>query len=125
MAAVCSHLFQINGDGQQDGAAPSSARTSAAQTRPASQTRPITGGERSASQNQDSKAVVFGSDAQPAEDKQAIQDSEVKAALRPATREGTSSRPDTGKGKLVSNVSSVSQGGPSSSKQRQRDVQLD
>ncbi|XP_062282459.1 protein Flattop [Scomber scombrus] len=116
---------QTNGDEQQDGAAPSSAPTSAAQARPASQTRPITGGERSASQNRDSMAAAFGSDARSAEDKRAIRDSEVEAALRPATGEGTSSRPNTGKGKLVSNVSSVSQGGPSSSKQRQRDEQLE
>lgn len=117
---------QTNGGEQQDGAAPSSIHTSAAEARPASQTRPVTGGERTANQtDQDLQAVVFGSDAQPAKDKQAVQDTEENAALRPATAKGTGSRPDTGKGKPVCNVSVVSQGKPSSSKQRDRDAQQD
>lgn len=127
MSAVCSHLFQTSVDEQQEGGGQSSARhTSAAnESRPASQTRPITRDERSASQDRESlRAAASGSDAQPAEDKQAIEDPEVKAALRPVTEEGTNSRPSTGKGDVMRNMSSVSQGRQSSSKQRQRDAQL-
>lgn len=132
---MCSHYFQTNVDVQQAGAAPSSA----AEVQQASQNRPITGGERIASQNQDPQAAVVGSIGQAAEEKQAIQDTgkdkppsqcsvaEQKLALRPAAGEGTNSRPDTGKGRPQSNMAEkeASQGVPSSSKQRHRDAQQD
>ncbi|XP_018555686.1 protein Flattop [Lates calcarifer] len=100
---------QTNGDVQQDCAAPSSA----AEARPASQNRPVTGGERTASQNQDSQAAVAGSVAQSAEDKQATvatgEDRPLSqrsaAEEKPAAGEETNSRPETGKGRPASNVS--------------------
>ncbi|XP_044067077.1 protein Flattop [Siniperca chuatsi] len=126
---------QTKVDVQQDGAAPSSA----AEARPASQNRPVTGGETTASQIQDSRAAVVGTVGPPAEEKQAIQATgkdrplsqgsaaEKKPALRPAAGEGTNSRPGTGKGRPVSNVAEkvASQGAPSSSKQRHRDARQD
>ncbi|XP_070767148.1 protein Flattop [Enoplosus armatus] len=101
---------QTNVDVQQDGAAPSSA----AEVRPASKNCPVTGGERTASQNQDSLAAVVGSVGQPAEEKQVLQAtgkdrplsqcSAAEPATRPAAGEGTNSRPSTGKGRPASNV---------------------
>ncbi|XP_040910023.1 protein Flattop isoform X2 [Toxotes jaculatrix] len=126
---------QTEGDIQQDCPAPCS--TSEAQ--PASQNLPVTGGERTASQNQDSRAAVAVSVAQSTEDKQATQAAgkdrplsqcsaaEEEPAVRPAAGQETNSRPETGKRTPVSNVSerAASQGAPSSSKQRHRDAQQD
>ncbi|KAI3357774.1 hypothetical protein L3Q82_015535, partial [Scortum barcoo] len=100
---------QTDVDVQQDGAA---ATSSAAEAQPASQNRPDTGGQRTASQNQDLTAAVVGSVGQPAEEKQ-------------AAREGTNSRPDTGR--PVSNVAEneAKPVTPSSSRQRHREAQQD
>uniref|UniRef100_A0A8D3DQT0 Protein Flattop n=1 Tax=Scophthalmus maximus TaxID=52904 RepID=A0A8D3DQT0_SCOMX len=115
--------FQITGDAQQDCAGASST----AEARLASQIRPVTGGETAASQNQDSQAAAVGSVAQSDEDKQASPAlgkerpmsqcavAEEKSASRTAAEEGTTSRPQTDKGRPASNVSAGS-GAPSSSK---------
>ncbi|KAF0036569.1 hypothetical protein F2P81_011881 [Scophthalmus maximus] len=119
---LCSQ-FQITGDAQQDCAGASST----AEARLASQIRPVTGGETAASQNQDSQAAAVGSVAQSDEDKQASPAlgkerpmsqcavAEEKSASRTAAEEGTTSRPQTDKGRPASNVSAGS-GAPSSSK---------
>lgn len=134
-AIACSCSFQTSGDVQQDVAAP----TSAAEARPASQNRPLTGGERTASQNQDSQAAVVGTVGQPTGEKQGVQATgkdgpssrcsvaEEKLASRPAAGVGTESRPDSGKGRPASTVAEkvASQETPSSSKQRHRDAQQD
>ncbi|XP_071329475.1 protein Flattop [Trachinotus anak] len=121
---------QTCGDVQQDCAA-----SSTAEARPPSQSRPITGGERSASQNQDLQAAVVGSVAQSAEDKQATQvtgkdgllsqcsAAAEKPALSPAAGEGTKSSHETSKGRPVSSVSEKT--APSSSMQTHRNAQED
>ncbi|XP_035512045.1 protein Flattop [Morone saxatilis] len=116
---------QTNGGVQQDDAAPSSA----AEARPASQNLPVTEGERTASQNQDLQAAVVGSIGQPDEEKRANQ---ATGKVRPlshcsAAGRGNSSRPDTGKGRPVSNVAEkvASQRASSSTKQTHRDAQQD
>lgn len=106
---VCSRPFQTDVDVQLDGAAATSSVTEA---RPASQNCPDTGRQRTASQNQDLMAAVGGSVGQPAKEKQ-------------AAREGTNSRPDTGR--PASNVveNKAKPVTPSSSRQRHREAQQD
>lgn len=108
---------------QLGGTAPSSA----AEVQP-SQSRPVTGGEITASQNQESEAAVIGSIAQPAVDKQATEATgndwppsqcpaaEEQPALRAAADEGTNT--DTGMVRPGSKVSekAASQRAQSSSK---------
>uniref|UniRef100_A0A3B4XTH8 Protein Flattop n=1 Tax=Seriola lalandi dorsalis TaxID=1841481 RepID=A0A3B4XTH8_SERLL len=103
--------------------------------RPASQNSPVTGGEGTASQNQDLQAAVVGSVTQSAEDKQATQATgedrpsgqcsaaEEKPALSQAAAGGNSSSPETGKGRPVSSVSEKA--AASSSMQRHRNAQED
>lgn len=108
--SVCLFSSQVNGDLQQDGTALSSKPPSrhtppAIMAQPASQSRPITGGERPASQNQVSQAAEDRSvEERPAtqavtgEDRpltQGSQDGEGPSS-RPATGERTSSRPLSG-----------------------------
>ncbi|XP_076596042.1 protein Flattop [Chaetodon auriga] len=116
---------QTTGDVQHDGVAPSSA----AEAQPASQNLLITGGERSASQNQDSQVAVVGSIGQPAKDRLLSQCSaaEEKPAMKPAAGEGTNSTPKISKGRPMSNVveNIASQGAKSSSKQRHQDAEQD
>ncbi|XP_023268792.1 protein Flattop [Seriola lalandi dorsalis] len=121
---------QTSGDIHQDCAAPSTAVA-----RPASQNSPVTGGEGTASQNQDLQAAVVGSVTQSAEDKQATQATgedrpsgqcsaaEEKPALSQAAAGGNSSSPETGKGRPVSSVSEKA--AASSSMQRHRNAQED
>lgn len=81
---------------QQDSAAP----PSAAEARPPSQSRPVTRGEITGSQNQDSQAAVVGSIACPSEDTgndrplSQCPAAEEKSALTAAADEGTNT--DTG-----------------------------
>ncbi|XP_070696442.1 protein Flattop [Pempheris klunzingeri] len=122
---------QTNGDVQQGGAAPSSA----GEVRPASQERPVTGGEGTANQNQDSQAAVVGSVGQPAEETHTGQPTgtagprsqcsavEEEPASRAAAREGINSGPETGKGRPASSV--ADKVAPSSSKQTRSDAQQD
>ncbi|XP_022621677.1 protein Flattop isoform X2 [Seriola dumerili] len=123
-------VAKTSGDIHQDCAAPSTAVA-----RPASQNSPVTGGEGTASQNQDLQAAVVGSVTQSAEDKQATQATgkdrpsgqcsaaEEKPALSQAAAGGNSSSPETDKGRPVSSVSEKA--AASSSMQRHRNAQED
>lgn len=95
---------------QQDGASPSSA----AEVRPSSQSRPITGGEITGSQNQDSQAAVVGSVARPSEEAgigrplSRCPAAEEKPALTAADDEGTNN--DAATVRPVSNTSEKAAG---------------
>ncbi|XP_069382702.1 protein Flattop isoform X2 [Paralichthys olivaceus] len=99
---------QTNRDMQQDCATPSPT----AEARPASQNCPVTGGESTTNQNQDSQAAVVGSVVQSDEDKPTGQapgrerlESQCSAAEdKPASGEETNSGPQTGRGRPVGNV---------------------
>lgn len=95
---LCSLVFQTSADILQDCSAPS-----AAEARPASQSRPITGGERTADQNHDLQGTAAGSE----EDNQAT----------PATgADGPSGHCSVAGEKPLSSVSEKAT--PSSSRQR-------